>query len=114
MLNQSDSLLTTSDEVVHSFQNTDIVITDAEHSVPSSFRSGKTTKSRKEASGFTTGSEANVKSLRGNSSCANQFAALGLLLWIGVRIWGSQRIQMIISSQTLQLHLPIDFFGIDL
>uniref|UniRef100_M4DRC9 Uncharacterized protein n=1 Tax=Brassica campestris TaxID=3711 RepID=M4DRC9_BRACM len=39
----------------------------AEHSVPSSFRSGKTTKSRKEASGFTTGSEANVKSLREDS-----------------------------------------------
>ncbi|KAH0864533.1 hypothetical protein HID58_081744 [Brassica napus] len=39
-------------------------VQDAEHTVPSSCRSGKTTKSRKEASGFATGSEANVKSLR--------------------------------------------------
>ncbi|WZZ81079.1 hypothetical protein YC2023_101651 [Brassica napus] len=76
VLSQNDSLLTTSDEVVQSFQTTDIVITDAEHTVPSSCRSGKTTKSRKEASGFATGSEANVKSLRGESYSANQFAAL--------------------------------------
>ncbi|CAF2110446.1 unnamed protein product [Brassica oleracea var. botrytis] len=71
----SESVLKTNVQGVFSATNTptsplkdrrlfNLQIMYAEHTVPSSCRSGKTTKSRKEASGFATGSEANVKSLR--------------------------------------------------